>query len=200
MAYKVFTNGSTLQASELNENLMQQSIATFSNSAARSAAITSPVAGQMTYLIDSDEYESWDGGSWVSVASIGAWKSWAPNLNDGSWTQGNGTFSAIYTQIGKTVIFKLEFTSGTTTNETTNLRISLPVEAVASNTFMCNGHYLSGSTRNFISATSNTSTSVGLGVIRADSTYATHSGISSTVPFTWAAGDQILLNGIYQAA
>jgi hypothetical protein len=47
---------------------MQQSVATFSNSAARTAAITSPVEGQMTYLIDSDYYESFDGTNWVPLA------------------------------------------------------------------------------------------------------------------------------------
>jgi hypothetical protein len=66
VAYKVFTNGSTLQASEVNENLMRQSVAVFSNAAARTAAITSPVEGQMTYLEDTDQYASWNGSSWVS--------------------------------------------------------------------------------------------------------------------------------------
>jgi hypothetical protein len=66
VAYKVFTNGSTLQASEINENLMQQSTAVFSNAAARTAAITSPVEGQLTYLEDVDRYDHWDGSAWVS--------------------------------------------------------------------------------------------------------------------------------------
>jgi hypothetical protein len=66
VAYKVFTNGSTLQASEVNENLMQQAVSTFSNAAARTAAITSPVEGQMTYLLDVDRYDHWNGSSWVS--------------------------------------------------------------------------------------------------------------------------------------
>jgi hypothetical protein len=66
VAYKVFTNGSVLQASELNENLMQQSTAVFSNAAARTAAITSPVEGQLTYLEDVDLYESYNGSSWGS--------------------------------------------------------------------------------------------------------------------------------------
>ena len=70
MAYKVFTNGSTLQASELNENLMQQAVATFSNAAARTAAITSPVEGQMTYLQDLNRYESWNGSSWGSAFGL----------------------------------------------------------------------------------------------------------------------------------
>jgi hypothetical protein len=65
VAYKVFTNGSTLPASEVNENLMQQAVATFSNEAARTAAITSPVEGQLTYLSDSNSFEAYDGSDWV---------------------------------------------------------------------------------------------------------------------------------------
>jgi hypothetical protein len=45
---------------------MQQAVATFSNAAARTAAITSPVEGQMTYLLDVDRYEHWNGSSWFS--------------------------------------------------------------------------------------------------------------------------------------
>jgi hypothetical protein len=71
VAYKVFTNGSTLQASEVNENLMQQSVATFTNAAARTAAITSPVEGQLTYLEDTNQYASWDGSSWVNPFEFG---------------------------------------------------------------------------------------------------------------------------------
>jgi hypothetical protein len=66
MAYKVFTNGSVLNASEINENLMRQSIAVFSNASARTAAITSPVEGQLTYLEDTNLYSMWNGSSWVS--------------------------------------------------------------------------------------------------------------------------------------
>jgi hypothetical protein len=70
VAYKVFTNGSTLQASELNENLMQQSTAVFSNAAARTAAITSPVEGQLTYLEDVNRYETYNGSSWVTAFGL----------------------------------------------------------------------------------------------------------------------------------
>jgi hypothetical protein len=64
VAYKVFTNGSTLQGSELNENLMQQATAVFSNAAARTAAITSPVEGQVTFLEDLNVISIYDGSSW----------------------------------------------------------------------------------------------------------------------------------------
>jgi hypothetical protein len=69
VAYKVFTNGSTLQASEVNENLMQQAVATFSNAAARTAAITSPVEGQMTYLQDLDVVSVYESGAWRTSMS-----------------------------------------------------------------------------------------------------------------------------------
>jgi hypothetical protein len=66
VAYKVFTNGSVLNASEINDNLMRQSVMVFSNAAARTAAITSPVEGMLTWLEDSNRYESYDGAAWVS--------------------------------------------------------------------------------------------------------------------------------------
>jgi hypothetical protein len=45
---------------------MQQSVAVFTNAAARTAAITSPVEGQLTYLEDTNLYGYWNGSSWVS--------------------------------------------------------------------------------------------------------------------------------------
>ena len=72
VAYKVFTNGSVLNASEVNDNLMNQAVITFSNSAARASAITSPVEGMLTYLADTQTYESWDGAAWVAFGGGGA--------------------------------------------------------------------------------------------------------------------------------
>jgi hypothetical protein len=66
VAYKVFTNGSTLQASEINDNLMRQSVMVFSNAAARTAAITVPLEGMLTWLEDLNRYESYNGSAWVS--------------------------------------------------------------------------------------------------------------------------------------
>jgi hypothetical protein len=66
VAYKVFTNGSVLQASEINDNLMSQSVMVFSNAAARTAAITAPLEGMLTWLEDVNRYESYNGSAWVS--------------------------------------------------------------------------------------------------------------------------------------
>jgi hypothetical protein len=69
VAYKVFTNGSVLQASEINDNLMNQSVMVFSNAAARTAAITSPSEGMVSYLQDTDLLSVYESGSWRSSLS-----------------------------------------------------------------------------------------------------------------------------------
>jgi hypothetical protein len=66
VAYKVFSNGSVLNASEINENLMNQSVAVFTSASARNAAIPSPLEGQLTYLEDTNRYESYNGSAWIS--------------------------------------------------------------------------------------------------------------------------------------
>jgi hypothetical protein len=90
VAYKVFTNASTLQASEVNENLMRQSVMVFSNAAARTAAITSPVEGMTTYLEDSNLLQTYNSSSWVTVANAGAASF---NLVNFVYFTANGTFS-----------------------------------------------------------------------------------------------------------
>jgi hypothetical protein len=67
MAYKVFTNGSVLNASEINENLMNQMVMVFTNSTARSAALTSPSAGMLTYLADTNTFEYFNGTAFVAL-------------------------------------------------------------------------------------------------------------------------------------
>jgi hypothetical protein len=69
VAYKVFTNGSTLNASEINDNLMNQSVMVFSNATARSAALTAPVEGMLTWLQDTNKYENYNGSAWVGLGS-----------------------------------------------------------------------------------------------------------------------------------
>jgi hypothetical protein len=200
VAYKVFSNGSVLNASEINDNLMNQSVMVFSNSAARTAALTTPVAGMVTYLEDSEDYDAYDGTAWIPIASLGAWKTYAPNLDNSSWTLGNGTFDARYIQIGKTVHFNVVFTTGSTTVEGANLRISFPVPALEGSNLNSSVIYVDGSTRIIGLCTTNTSTSAALAVMRADVTYAQSAGLSATIPFTWAAGDEVQFSGTYEAA
>ena len=67
MSYKVFTNGSVLPASDVNEFLMNQAVISFTNSAARSAAITGPIEGMLTYLEDVNIYQFYNGTAWQDL-------------------------------------------------------------------------------------------------------------------------------------
>jgi hypothetical protein len=71
MAFKQFQNGFPLPASDLNNFLMRQSVITFANAAARTAAISSPSKGMLTYLEDTNAYESWDGTAWINISNPG---------------------------------------------------------------------------------------------------------------------------------
>ena len=67
MAYKTFANGFPLPASDLNNFLMNQSVIVFADSAARGSAIPSPVTGMLTYLEDTNAYESWNGSAYTDI-------------------------------------------------------------------------------------------------------------------------------------
>lgn len=66
MPYKNFTP-SQLTSSEVQSYLMNQSVMVFANSAARSAALTLPTEGMLTYLQDVDRVEFWSGSEWLSL-------------------------------------------------------------------------------------------------------------------------------------
>jgi len=72
MAYKVFSNGNTLNASELNTYLMNQSVMAFASTTARDAALTSPVEGMLVWLEDSNKYVKYNGDSWVDLLTPSA--------------------------------------------------------------------------------------------------------------------------------
>lgn len=63
---KTFTAGEVLQAADVNDFLMDQSVMVFAGTAARGSAIPSPSEGMVTYLQDSDEVEVYT-TSWGSI-------------------------------------------------------------------------------------------------------------------------------------
>ena len=93
VAYKVFTNGSVLNASEINDNLMNQAVMVFSNSAARSAAITSPLEGMLTWLEDSNKYQNYNGTAWVDFGGTSAILQVASTVKVDAFTSTSLTFA-----------------------------------------------------------------------------------------------------------
>jgi hypothetical protein len=64
--FKTFTTGEVLTAADTN-NFLMQGVLVFDDAAARDAAITAPVEGQVVYLKDTNAVLSYDGTSYVGV-------------------------------------------------------------------------------------------------------------------------------------
>lgn len=67
---KTFTAGEVLQAADVNDFLMDQSVMVFAGTAARGSAIPSPSEGMVTYLEDADELQVYT-TDWGAVSTPG---------------------------------------------------------------------------------------------------------------------------------
>jgi hypothetical protein len=71
--FKTFATGDVLTAADTNGYLMQ-GVWVFADAAARTAAVTSPQEGNMSYLKDTNSTEYYSGSAWVAVAgAAGSW-------------------------------------------------------------------------------------------------------------------------------
>jgi hypothetical protein len=200
MAYKTFTNGDVLNASEINDNLMNQSVMVFFDASSRTAAIPAPVEGMVTYLEFDNTYYGYNGGSWLPIVDISnEWKTWAPVLS-GGFANGNGVWNARFTRIGKTCHLRASFTAGTTTTYGSTLRISTPVSADPFDAILATGYFEKGTTRHPLICVDATSSYFSIQVQNAASTYVTNTTLSATIPFTWAAGDKINFAATYMVS
>lgn len=67
MAYKVFQNGFPLNASELNNYLMNQSVMVFATATARDTDLTAPLEGMIVWLQDSNKFVYYTGTAWSEL-------------------------------------------------------------------------------------------------------------------------------------
>lgn len=120
-----------------------------------------------------------------------AWTSYTPTL--ANVTLGNGTITGAYTQAGKLIQFRAKLVLGSTSSITGSPTFTLPVTAFATRLFTWQGvaYDTSASDHHGLTAT-NTTTTV---VFRYNA-----ASLSSTVPFTWATGDELYASGTYEAA
>ncbi len=197
---KTFVAGEVLLAQELNDYLMDQSVMNFATEAARSSAIPTPTEGMLALTKNNDEIDYYNGSAWVPALPIGAWQSWSPVLS-GGWLNGDGTWEARYTQIGKTVHIKATFTVGATTTKGTNMLFSLPVSAASTTQYGAfNVVAAVGGSSFLLIALITSATEATVQALNAAGTYATRVGITSTIPATWATGNVFHLVGTYEAA
>lgn len=154
VAYKVFTNGSVLNASEINDNLMNQSVMVFSNSTARAAALTAPVEGMLTWLEDVNRYENYNGSAWVTLGT-------PPGLNFISKTNFSAVSSVSLNDIFSSTYenYKLFVsTSSSSTANELNARLRVSGADNTSSSYRYGGYYVGafgGEGAAFIAPTSN---------------------------------------------
>lgn len=65
--YKSWVDGDILTAADVNTYLMQQAVMRFADAAARTSAIAAPSEGMVTYLVDTDRIEYYDGAAWQPI-------------------------------------------------------------------------------------------------------------------------------------
>ncbi len=165
---------------------------------------------QVTLLVTSPYtgYQSlqYNGSSWITLddsRAMGAWQTFTPTMSGGTWAPGNGSFAAYYTQIGKTVFYRGQFTFGSTTVKASGngLAISMPVTSAPALQAQGSANYLDSGTEWYIGECElSTSTTMTFGAPLVNGTALIYRGLTSTTPFTWATNDLIRWSITYEAA
>jgi hypothetical protein len=200
MPFKTFAAGEILTSANVNDYLMEQSISTFANVAARTSDIPSPSEGQLAYTADTDIFSYWDGSAWIPIVYGSSWTAFTPSTT--GITAGNGTFDFAYARHGKTIFLRGAFTLGSTSAITSNVSITLPVTGANSNrqfghavfqqsTFYNGMCFMTGPTYLNFYAFNSASTYSSLTAI---------SGIPTYVPVQWLTGHVLSFVITYQAA
>jgi hypothetical protein len=172
---------------------IDRTIQVFAGTAARGSAIPSPVEGMYSHINATDSLEYYNGSAWSNVGG-GTWTSFTPNFT--AVTVGNGTVSASYVKIGKTVIGYVQFTLGSTSSIATNARFNLPTTSKIQwinpkVTFIDLGVV-------FVGEAFMDSNELYLLAVNTAGTYASAQVVTATVPFTWTTGDDFSVTFIYE--
>jgi hypothetical protein len=190
---KTFTAGDVLTASDVNNYLMDQTVMVFGGTAARSSAIPTPSEGMFAVTTDNDELGYYNGSAWVPASRMGDWTTFTPsmtNFNIGS----TGTVSAAYVLVGKTLFVRAQFVLGGTGISIGTASMTLPGGYTAKSRTVAPCMIVDQGTAFFSGLTYSNGTSVTIYVNVASGTYTSLSTISSSIPMTWVATDELQIN------
>ena len=130
---------------------------------------------------------------------LDAWPSYTPTIS--GWTLGNGTLAGYALQAGKDIRFRIEYTVGSTDTKSGTLAFALPVAARWAATPLTALPPVGQAALRDVSAPAGRARSV---ILLTSSTCQivdeAFSAVTHTVPWTWATGDLIVVNGSYEAA
>lgn len=97
--FKTFNTGDVLSAADTNNYLMQ-GVWVFADAAARTAAVTSPQEGNMSFLKDTNSTEYYSGSAWVAVAGGGGGGGKVLQVVQGSYSTQTAVASTSLTDTG----------------------------------------------------------------------------------------------------
>jgi hypothetical protein len=129
----------------------------------------------------------------------GAWTTWTPTI--GNVTLGNGTVTARYAQIGKTITLSLRVVFGSTTTIIGSPNFTLPATAGCNSVLPIN--ITDAGTATWFGQAGIFAfdyTKCYLDLIGVAGTYAQGAAFSSTAPFTWGTNDEFTVSGSYEVA
>ena len=138
----------------------------------------------------------------ATVGKLGsAWASWTPTFTN--FTKGSATITAKYTQIGKTVHFRLAIVLAADSIMGSSPSFTLPVTSVSPEVGYQIGFakFLDSGVSFFFGEVSwaNTTTA-GITALFSDQTPLRSSTITASSPFVWTTTDALYLTGTYEAA
>lgn len=138
----------------------------------------------------------------ISFNGVTSWTSFTPTFTN--LTKGNGTLTAGYIQIGKTIHFYINFVLGSTSSVSGDTTVTLPVTSATrtSNSPIGKVQILDNSTGNgYPGNFTLNSTTKGRYLYFGTSGGTIITGaFGSSAPFSWATNDQIFVSGTYEAA
>ena len=139
-------------------------------------------------------------GEATGLKYTGGWTTWTPTFTN--FTIGNGTTTARYQKIGKTVNYYLEVTLGSTSSVTGTIIYTYPIApSTVRQAGQGNLSMVDSGTSGYIGALGGWSATQGfLVALGTGAAYATENAVNATVPFTWTTNDFFFLSGTYEVA
>jgi hypothetical protein len=133
MAYTTLVAGTTITASWANASVRDQVVSPFTDAAARTTAISSPVDGMISVLTTTDRVDVYNGSSWSALVapSNGALTAYTPTLTQ-SATVSKTVDAATYQRVGRTIIGQAAMTCSSSGTAANQVLIGLPVAATNS--------------------------------------------------------------------
>lgn len=125
------------------------------------------------------------------------WTSWTPTISGA--TTGNGTVTAKYLRLGKSVIARFDFFLGSTSSVTGDFYFSLPF-SVASGTRVTGFGMMYASIGVVPAVPEISGSNMYLRAMNASGTYVVGTATSSTIPGTWAATNWLAATCVYEVA